>query len=190
MADLIRTYVVPLRREWAKSPRYKRSPKAIRGLVEFMQRHMKSEDVRVTPQLNHAIWLHGIKNPPPRIKVDAKKDDKGVVIVQLHGKPFPKPAEEKKEEGVASKVMDKLKGMAGGKPKAAKSESKAAPKADVKPAAPATAAPAAKPVTPAAKPAQPASPAAPVPPRPAPSASAPAQKPAEEKKDPGLRLKK
>ena len=35
-----RTYNVPLRREWLKSPKYKRSKKAITGLRIFLIRHM------------------------------------------------------------------------------------------------------------------------------------------------------
>jgi large subunit ribosomal protein L31e len=156
MAELTRTYIIPLRKAWLKTQRYKRAPKAARTVAAFITRHMKSEDVRITPELNHALWQHGIKNPPHKIKVDTKKDDKGVCIVTLHGMPFPVKKEAKKEGGG---LMDKVKGMAGvkdSKPKAetkkeekpveaqvVKSEKKEAPKTESKPAQP-------KPVQPAA----------------------------------------
>ncbi|MEK6822825.1 MAG: hypothetical protein AABY13_03270 [Nanoarchaeota archaeon] len=112
MADLIRTYIVPLRKAWLKSPKYKRAPKAARTVEIFARKHMKAGDlaaVKLTPQLNNALWAHGIKNPPHKVHVDCKKDDKGVVIVQVHGMPFPVPREEKKE-GLASKMMEKFTG--------------------------------------------------------------------------------
>lgn len=91
-----RTYVVPLRRGFLKSPRYKRAKKAVRVLREFLVRHMKSEDVRILSELNVAVWGHGIKNPPSRVKINVKKDDKGVVTAQLFGVPFETPKVEKK----------------------------------------------------------------------------------------------
>jgi len=83
---------------------------------------MKSEDVRILSELNVAIWGHGIKNPPSRVKINVKKDDKGVVVAQLFGLPFEKVEAKKK---------------APAKKEAAKTESVEAPKAEpVKKAAP------------------------------------------------------
>jgi len=134
MAELIRSYIVPLRKGFSNAPKYKRTPRAVREMYTFISRHMKSEDVRLTPELNNLIWLHGIRNPPPKVHVDCKKDDKGVVVVQLHGKPFP-VKEEKAEEGIGSKLMEKIRGKATPK-KEAKSDEKKADKvvdAEVKP---------------------------------------------------------
>jgi len=98
---LERTYNVPLRREWIKVPRYKKAAKAIRGLREFLIKHMKPGldekgkiQVKLGKYLNEEVWKRGIKNPPHHIKVEAKKDEKGLVTAELFGA----PKEEKKEE--------------------------------------------------------------------------------------------
>jgi hypothetical protein len=111
------------------------------------------------------IWEHGKKNPPTKVQVDCRKDDKGVCLVQLHGLPFPTVKEEKKE-GMTSKLAERfgLKAKGGKKTEAkeeetaeAKTEEKkqeakpAEKKQEPKPAAPAPK-PAPKPVAPAPKP--------------------------------------
>lgn len=144
MAELLRTYVINLRREFIKAPRYKKTPKAVRGIVTFCTKHMKSEDIRIMPEVNLFLWAHGKKNPPARVQVDCKRDDKGICYVQLHGLPFP-TIKEVKQEGAASKLMDKFGLKAKGKKDdtAGKEKTDAA---DAKSAAkPATSAPAAKP---------------------------------------------
>lgn len=94
---LERTYIVPLRTEWLKAPRYRRSKKAVNALMQFIMKHMKSDDVRVGKYLNEEIWKHGIKNPPHKIKVNAKKYDDNSVKVELFGAPEEKPVEAEKK---------------------------------------------------------------------------------------------
>ena len=93
---LERTYNVPLRKEYMKAPRWNRTKKAVTALRQFLAKHMKSEDVRLSRELNEAVWKHGIKNPPHHIKVKAVKDDKGVVKAELFG--AEKPASKKKDK--------------------------------------------------------------------------------------------
>jgi len=74
-----REYVIPLRREWNKVPRYKRANKAIRTIKEFLVKHMKIRDrdlnkIRIDKYLNEFIWLRGIRKPPARIKVKVRKE--------------------------------------------------------------------------------------------------------------------
>ena len=127
-ANLERTYNIPLRREFQKVPCWKRSKKAVRAAKEFLQKHMKSEDVRLSKEVNEKIWQHGIKNPPHHVKVTVSKDKEGVVRAELFGakaeakiekKPAKKPEEvkvEKKEikepvkekEVVVEKKADKV----------------------------------------------------------------------------------
>lgn len=140
-----RTYVVPLRRGFLKSPRYKRSKKAVRVLREFLVRHMKSENVLIMSELNVAIWQHGIRNPPSRVKINVQKDDKGVVKAQLFGLPFEK-SQVKKEKKAAKKEVSKEPKSSEAKtqekaaaPKVAEPAKKAAPKKAVKKEAPAKA---------------------------------------------------
>ncbi len=84
-----RVYTIPLRREWLKAVRYQRAKKAIRGIKEFLMRHMKVEmsEIKLGTYLNIEIWKHGIKNPPSKIKVNVIKDDKGLVRAELVGAP-------------------------------------------------------------------------------------------------------
>lgn len=137
-----RTYVVPLRRGFLKSPRYKRAKKAVRVLREFLVRHMKSEDVRILSELNVAIWHHGIKNPPSRVKINVKKDDKGVVTAQLFGVPFEKVEVKKEKKAPVKKEVKTEAAPAEVKTEVPKAEpaKKAAPKKATKKEAPAKAA--------------------------------------------------
>ncbi len=96
---LERTYNVPLRREFLNAPRYKRAKKAVNGLRRFLKRHMKAvslKDIKIGKYANLEIWKHGIKNPPHHIKVNVKKDDKGIIKAELVGAPEEKPVEVKK----------------------------------------------------------------------------------------------
>jgi len=89
---LEREYVIPLRCEWKKVPRYRRAEKAIKAIREFLVRHMKIRDrdlkkIRIDKYLNEEIWFRGIKKPPAKIKVKAIKetdsDGKEIVRVEL-----------------------------------------------------------------------------------------------------------
>ncbi|UCH56820.1 MAG: 60S ribosomal protein L31 [Candidatus Bathyarchaeota archaeon] len=77
-----RIYTVPLSRAWVAPP-YRRAEKAISLLREFVQRHMKPEEIIIQPTVNEAIWARGIKKPPRRIRVRLSKDEEGAVTVSL-----------------------------------------------------------------------------------------------------------
>jgi large subunit ribosomal protein L31e len=47
----------------------KRAPSAIKAIKMAAEKMMGTKDVRVDPKLNKAIWSHGIKNVPRRIRV-------------------------------------------------------------------------------------------------------------------------
>ena len=80
---LEREYVIPLRREWLKVPEYKRANKAVKAIKEFLVRHMKVYDrdlrkVKIDILLNNELRFRGMRKPPARIKVKAKKKDNGI----------------------------------------------------------------------------------------------------------------
>lgn len=77
-----RIYTIPLR-DVKKVPRTKRSPKAVRYVKEFIQRHMKSDEVKLDFTVNEKIWERGIQKVPPKIKVKAIKEEDGSVMVTL-----------------------------------------------------------------------------------------------------------
>jgi ribosomal protein L31E len=116
---LERSYVVPLRREWLKVPRYKRAKKASTGLRAFLVKHMKPEkdekgkfQVKIGKHLNDFLWKHGIKNPPHKVKITAIKDDKGIVRAELEGFKIEEEKKEvkKKAETPLEKAKEKLAG--------------------------------------------------------------------------------
>jgi len=104
---LERVYNVPLRKEFLKAPNWNRSKKAVTALRQFISKHMKSDDVRIGEYINLHIWKDGIKKPPHHVKVNAIKDDKGTVKVELVV--LPKSAERKllKEKEAEKKSKDK-----------------------------------------------------------------------------------
>ena len=100
---LERVYNVPLRKEYRKVSRWKRTKKATKALREFLQKHMKSENVKISREVNEELWKHGIRNPPHHIKVNVTKDKEGVVKADLFGK---------KEKVVKKKVIKKKSKLA------------------------------------------------------------------------------
>lgn len=105
MADLERVYTIPIAKEWLKVPVYKRAKKSVIGVRNFLTRHMKSEDIRLGKALNEAIWVHGMKNPPRKIKVNVTKDDKGVVRAELFGIALEQKAEAKEARKEKAEVQ-------------------------------------------------------------------------------------
>lgn len=82
-----REYIIPLRRRYKHVARYKKTPKAIRTIKEFLVRHMTIRDrdldkVKIDKYLNEFVWGRGIKNPPSKIKVKATKEG-DIVRVEL-----------------------------------------------------------------------------------------------------------
>lgn len=105
MTTLERTYNIPLRKEFMKAPKYKRTNKAVIAVREFLARHMKSDTIIIGSYLNSKLWERGIRRPPHHVKVTAVKDGEGVVTAELVGAPQPKPREEKAgKEGKAAKA--------------------------------------------------------------------------------------
>ena len=77
-----RVYTVPLGDVW-RAPRPIRTPRAIREIRSFIQRHMKPEEVKIDGKLNEFVWRRSIEKPPRRVRIKAAKDKDGVVWVFL-----------------------------------------------------------------------------------------------------------
>ena len=101
---LERTYNVPLRMYWSREKYYKKTKRAVTGLKEFILKHMKGTEVKIGIYLNNHLWKHGIQNPPHHVKVIAKKNDKGVVTVELPNLPAPRPDKKAKRKAAAAKA--------------------------------------------------------------------------------------
>jgi large subunit ribosomal protein L31e len=78
-----RIYTVPLRKAYWTGSRRKRANRAVRILKEFVERHMKPEELVIQPEVNERIWDRGIQKPPRRIRIRATKNDENLVRVYL-----------------------------------------------------------------------------------------------------------
>ncbi len=102
MATVERTLTINVRNQVIKVPAYRRAKKAVTAVREFLQQHMKSDNVKLGKYLNLKLWEHGIKNPVYRLTVVAKKDDKGMVTAELPNIPI------KKQKPVRTKKVEKV----------------------------------------------------------------------------------
>ena len=80
-----REYTIPLKREWLKVARYKRTFRAVNAVKKFVAKHMKVEDrdvdkVKLDVYLNNELWFRGGKKPPTKIKVKAIKEGENVRV--------------------------------------------------------------------------------------------------------------
>lgn len=108
---LERLYVIPLRKEWLKVPKYKRAKKGIKAVKEFLSKHMKADmnDVKLSRWVNENVWRRGVKSPPGKIKIKAVKDDKGIVHVELFELSEKAKKFEEKESKRKTVITDKKK---------------------------------------------------------------------------------
>jgi hypothetical protein len=86
---------------------------------DFVIRHTKAKEVKISQDVNSLIWSSGIKKPPGMITVKVKVTD-GIATVRLPGEVT---LEEEKAKFLAKKEADKK----GAKKDEAKSEEAAAP---------------------------------------------------------------
>ena len=105
---LERVYNVPLRKEFLKVANWRRTEKAVTALRQFVAKHMKSDNIILGRYVNNELWKHGIKNPPHHVKISAKKDDKGKVVVELAELPAKAKREIEKQEKII-KGKEKVK---------------------------------------------------------------------------------
>jgi ribosomal protein L31E len=94
-----KTFTINLRKQFMKKPEYKKTKKAVTAIKEHMFQHLKTEDVKIGPELNLALWNKGNRHPPAKIKVKVVVEE-NIAYVELPGFPFSKvraPKEEKKK---------------------------------------------------------------------------------------------
>ncbi|MFH1249150.1 MAG: 50S ribosomal protein L31e [archaeon] len=98
-----REYIINLREEIQKVPRYRKAEKAVKAVREFLIRHMKVYDndpkkIKLSKWLNEYLWKRGIRNPPTRIKIKAIKYEDGMVEAELMELSKKAEIEKKKEQ--------------------------------------------------------------------------------------------
>nr|QNT35720.1 50S ribosomal protein L31e [uncultured Methanosarcinales archaeon] len=84
MMEKEQIYTIPLR-SVKRTPRWKRSKRAVKDVRAYLTRHMKtdSESVKLDRTINEAIWRRGSQKPPRRIRVRAVRFEDGVVEAEL-----------------------------------------------------------------------------------------------------------
>lgn len=108
-----REYVIPLRARRMHVPRYRKTPKSIKTVKEFLARHMKVYDrdlnkIKLDRYVNEFLWARGIKNPPHKIKVKATKEG-DIVKVSLVDMPTKLKFKKAREEKINSEATKKAK---------------------------------------------------------------------------------
>ena len=109
-----RTYTVPLRKEYLKTPKWRRAEKAVSTLRSFVGRHSKIEEIKIGRWVNESIWKRGAKNPPSRVRVDVKRvaDSVTVELSELpkkaKTKEIPEQVEEKPKKDAKTKETKKV----------------------------------------------------------------------------------
>lgn len=91
-------YIIPLRKEFLKVPKYKRAKKATTALRQYLRKHVKKEKILLSKALNEYIWKHGIKNPPAKVKVSVETIDTATAKAKLFGEQPEKNKESKKQK--------------------------------------------------------------------------------------------
>ncbi len=100
-----RVYTINLGKVWL-SPNNQRAKRAINMIREFAAHHMKTEQIKIDQDLSHAVWKHGIRSPPRKIRVKMAKTDDGYVLVSTYeeeARAVEEKAEEKPKEKKAKK---------------------------------------------------------------------------------------
>ena len=69
LEPVTRDYTIHVAKMTFKKTFKKRAPGAIKKIVAFVQSVMKTNDVRIDPDLNKALWSKGVRNVPDRIRV-------------------------------------------------------------------------------------------------------------------------
>ncbi len=113
---LEREYVIPLREKCRPVPRYKKTPKAVKTVKEFLVRHMQIRDkdlnkIKIDRFLNEQLWERGIKKPLHKVKVRVIKEGDIVKVysVDLPTKINFKKLREEKREKEGKEALEKKK---------------------------------------------------------------------------------
>ncbi len=72
--DIERVYRINLRRAWLNHPRSRRTKKSISAIREFVLRHTKSADVKISGGINEYVMSRGFKKPPGKISIEVSGD--------------------------------------------------------------------------------------------------------------------
>lgn len=108
MADE-KIHTIPLRKAY-RGVRQRRAKKAISVIREYLERHMKSDDIRIGQTINKSVWARGIQKPPRKVRIHATVEN-GVVYAELIGTEIktPSAAQVKEKEKKKKEKKEKIK---------------------------------------------------------------------------------
>lgn len=101
-----RVYTISLGKAWL-SPNNQRSKRAINMIREFAEHHMKTEQIKIDPELSQEVWRRGIRSPPRKIRVKMAKTEDGYVMVSPYEEESAKPKEEKSKKSEKKEAKEK-----------------------------------------------------------------------------------
>jgi large subunit ribosomal protein L31e len=78
-----RIYTVTLKQNTLTAPKWRRTKKAVTILREYLEKHTKSDNIRISRWVNEHLWSKGGKNPPSKISVKVTKEKDNVINVEL-----------------------------------------------------------------------------------------------------------
>ena len=113
-----RVYTINLGKVWL-SPNNQLAKRAFNMIKEFAEHHMKTEQIKIDPELSQEVWKRGIRSPPRKIRVRMAKTEDGYVMVS----PYEDDAKPKEDKPKKSEKNAESKEEA--KPEAEAKESKA-----------------------------------------------------------------
>ena len=104
-----RIYNVNLGRAWL-APRQKRTNKAMSILRKFAMKHGRTDEVKISEDINEFLRIRGKRHPPRKIQIKLIKDKEGLVTINKieSKKTIPKEKLSKKEDKLIDKKEDKL----------------------------------------------------------------------------------
>ncbi len=101
-------FTLNLRRKFLMAPKWRRTKKAMTVLEEQIIHYTKATDVKIGRWLNEAVWMHGGKNPPGKVKVKVEivsEKDRKIAKAEL----FELPSRAKREAEKLKSSEDKKK---------------------------------------------------------------------------------
>lgn len=81
VVKLSRVYNVPVRKLVSQT---RRTKVAVHNLQNFVLRHTKAKQVKLSKEVNEKLWERSYKKPPTHIRVAVEVDDEGTALVKLH----------------------------------------------------------------------------------------------------------
>ncbi|RLI96689.1 MAG: hypothetical protein DRO99_04060 [Candidatus Aenigmatarchaeota archaeon] len=101
-----RMYVISLKRDWQKTRRDGRANRSVNVIREYLEKHLKTDNIKISSKLNESLWKRGNSKPPAKVKVKVTESD-DVFTVRLPDEVVIEKKEEKKSKvaGLKERAM-------------------------------------------------------------------------------------